>query len=55
MTYCILKSGKLIFHIYSRYYFNFEQCNYTLSPTTPVFVKSTIYNCNFCLRKNPVA
>ena len=43
----ILKSGKLIFHIYSRYYFSFEQCNYTLSPTTPVFVESTIYNCIF--------
>ena len=41
----ILKSGKLIFHIYSRYYFSFDQCNYTLSPTTPVFVESTVYNC----------
>ena len=49
-----MKSGKLIFHIYSRYYFSFEQCNYTLSPTTLVFVESTIYNCNFCLRRNPV-
>ena len=42
ITYCILKSGKLIFHIYSRYYFSFEQCNYTLGPTTLVFVESTI-------------
>ena len=55
VTYCVLKSGKLIFHIYSRYYFSFEQCNCTLSPTTSVFVESTIYNCNFCLHKNPVA
>ena len=55
IRYCVLKSGKLIFHIYSRYYFSFEQFNYTLSPTTPVFVEYTIYNCNFCLRKNPVA
>ena len=28
---------------------------YTLSPTTPVFVESTIYNYNFSLHQNPVA
>ena len=55
ITYCILKSGKLIFPIYSRYYFSFDQCNYALSSTTPVLVESIIYNFNFCLRKNPVA
>ena len=40
---------------YSQYYFSFEKCNYKMSPTTPVFVESTIYNCNFCQRETPIA
>ena len=55
VTYCVLKTGKLIFYIYSQYEFNFEQCNYTMSPTTPVFVDCTMNNYNFFLRRNPFA
>ena len=32
-----------------------EQCKYTMSPSSLDSVESNIYNCHFCMRKNPVA
>ena len=52
---CILcsENWQTISHLLS-ILFSFEQCNYTMSPITPVFVVSTMNNCKFCLRENPV-
>ena len=52
------ENGKLIFNIYSRYYFSFEQCNYTMSrsqrqqPTSYVTIRS--FRRANCCQLNPL-